>query len=357
MDKIGKQLSNLDKFQQHLVLTLHKTIMKKSNKMRSISFLILFFLNSISSTFSQEIIQKVDWKEGESKQITIQLNSKEIKNGKTTMDTTLISRSEIFVREITDSCYLIKFKTENQLVNLGLTYYHGLMNELSNNRNLEIDIKINKDSMVSEIMNKGEYDTNLNKTRDQIIEILKIRAPEKVDLAAIQLDKLLISLKQKSEALQTIDFILDSYKIKYSFADTLITTDSKANPFKLQNFNGAKVKTYIQKMKGSNTFNIVVKRDYDFDAYKDLMLGLSNQVMGTVGKMVSDNGDSNAGSQIDGMFNTLLNLFKFEASEYLIITRQVDSNWPIKLLKKIDLKAIAANQKSTVLIDLLIEIK
>ena len=128
--------------------------------MRRISFLILFFLNNISPSFSQEIIQKVDWKEGESKQITLQLNGKEIKNGKTTWDTTLTLRSEILVREITDSCYLVNFKTENQLVNLGCTYYHQLINELSNNRNLEIDIKIIKDSMVSEIMSKGEYDTN-----------------------------------------------------------------------------------------------------------------------------------------------------------------------------------------------------
>lgn len=325
--------------------------------MRSISFLILLLLNSLSSGFSQEIIQKVDWKEGESKQITLQLNSKEIKNGTTTLDTTWTLRSEILVREITDSCYLVNFKTENQLVNLGCTYYPQLLNELSNNRNLEIEIKITKDSMVSEIMNKGEYDTNLSKTRDEILKILKTKAPEKVDLAAIQIDTLLISLKQKSEALQIVDLILNSYKYNYSFADTLITTDSVANPFKLQNFNGAKMKTYVQKWKDSDTFNIVVKKSYDFDAYKDLMLGLTNHVMGPVKKMVADSIDSETGIEMNGMFDTLLNSFCFGASESLIITRHANSNWPVKLLKKTDLKVTAVNQVSTGMIDILIEIK
>lgn len=325
--------------------------------MKNTSFLILLFLISIRSSFSQEITQKVNWKKGESKQITIQLNGKEIKNGTTTMDTTLTSRSEIFITENTDSCYLVKFKTGNQLVNLGCTYYPGLMQEFSKNRNFNIDIKINKDSMVSEIMNKGEYDNTLSNTRDKIIEILKIKAPDKVDLAAIQLDKLLISLKQKSEALETIDFILDSYKIKYSFADTLVTTDSKANPFKLQNFNGAKVITYVQKKKDSDTFNIVVKKNYDFDAYKNLMLGLSNQAMGTMEKMIPSNSDSTANGQIAGMFNILFNSFKFGATEAVIITRKLNSNWPIKILKKKDLDVTTANQKSAGLISMLIEIK
>ena len=153
-----------------------------------------------------------------------------------------------------------------------------------------------------------------------------------------------------------MDFILNSYKIKYSFADTLITTDSVANPFKLQNFNGAKMKTYVQKMNGSDSFNIVVEKSYDFDAYKDLMLGLTNQVLGPVEKMVADS-DSTPAGEMNGMFNTLFNSFNLGASESLIITRHVDSTWPKKLLKKTDLKVTAANQVSTVLINILIEIK
>ncbi|MGM0620210.1 MAG: hypothetical protein ACQETJ_04120 [Bacteroidota bacterium] len=321
-------------------------------------YLFLILLLTIYSTgFCQQFAQEMDWKEGETKQISIQLSGKEIKNGKSVKDTTLTSESEIIISSVTDSSYFIKFKTENQLVNSGSNYYKNLLNELSDNQSFEIDIKIKKDSLTPEIINSKEYEANLNKSRVEILNILKNKTPEKLHEATVQLNELSSSLESKSEALHIIDLLLYSYKIQYSFTDTLFAMDTSANPFKLQNFNGAEVKTYVTKASDSKNYNIVEEKSFDFKAYKDLLAGASNQVSGTIDKMVADTSATQITDQMNGMFSALLNSIDFGASEKLTVTRKLDSGWPVKLLRKTDLKISAPNNESAGLVEELMEIK
>jgi len=323
--------------------------------MKSLYLLILLFLTTSSLSFSQVIVPKIDWKKGESKKITMKLNGKEIKNGTTSKDTTFTTKSELFVQEITDSSYIVKFTTENQLVKAGSVYYKGLEKELSDNRNLDVDVIVNKKSMVSEMINKEEHDFNLSKIHSEIIEILKAKAPEKVNQATIQLDEILKSFTDKSEALHTLDFILESYRVNYSFSDTLITLDSIANPFKLQNFNGAKVKTYTKKY--TDTYDVFIEMSYDFDAYKKLLSAASNNVVGIVGSMLDDNDSQNTMVEMSKVLNMLYASNEFEASDSFIITRKNDLNWPLKINKEVDLKLTNNNVESAGLIKILIEIK
>ncbi|WP_139279668.1 hypothetical protein [Tangfeifania diversioriginum] len=299
----------------------------------------------------------MDWKEGETKQISIQLSGQEIKNGKSVKDTTLTTESKIIISSVTDSSYFIKLKTENQLINLGSSYYNDLLNEFSGNQSFEIDIKIKKDSLTSEIINSKEYKANLNKSRAEILNILKNKTPEKLHEATVQLNELSSSLESKSEALQIIDLLLYSYKIHYSFTDTLYTMDAMANPFKLQHFNGAEVKTYVIKSADSTNYNIVEEKSFDFKAYKDLLAGASNQVSGTIDKMVADTSTTQITDQMNRMFSALLNSMDFGASEKLTVTRKLDSSWPVKLLRKTEFKISAPTNKSAGFVEELMVIK
>ena len=324
--------------------------------MKTINLLILL-LSISSSSFSQKKVHQVEWKEGESKQVILYLSGKEIKDGKTIKDTSLVSKNVLYVKEVTDSNYFIQIITENQLVKLGKYYYEDVSNEMGSSMNFELDIKIVKDSLVSTVLNEREYHKKLSKTRDEVLEILKNKSPDKLEQATIQLDELYSGLEQKSEASHIIDLILNSYKVEYSKADTLFTTDTIANPFNLQSFNGAKVKTYVVATKEPETFNIVVEQSYDFEAYKDLISVLSNQTSNIVGKIIKDEGNHEVVNELYAMLEQQMKSIEFNAAASTIITRKLNSNWPIKILKESELKMKTKRGKVGALIDIIIEIK
>ncbi|MDT0678405.1 hypothetical protein [Autumnicola musiva] len=328
---------------------------KQKPTMEKSPFIILLLLIS-GSCFSQGIVQKMDWKAGDSKAISIKLKGKEIRNGITTTDTIVSIKNQLFIEEETVDNSKIRFKTENKLVALGSTFYDELLGELSSQPNLDREIVVSKDSLSSTLLNEKEYHSDLRKIHSGIIEVLKDKAPGKLEAATVQLNDLLAELQESDEALRTLDLILDSYKIRYTEVDTLITVDTMANPFQLENFNGAKVKTYMAKTENPNTFNVVREKEFDFEAYKKSMSAFSNQATEAVGGMVGEENKTNGVDQIGEIFKAQFNSFEFGASESLTVTRQLGSNWPVRLFQETVLKLKNSDDESIAMIDIMIDI-
>lgn len=321
--------------------------------MRKFGLLLTFILIG-SFGFSQQT-QKPDWKAGDTKQIVMTLSGKEINNGITTKDTTILSKSQLTVLEANGENYKIHFKTDNQLINSGRHFYPELSDKISENTDLSMHIKVYKDSLSSEILDTIGYNQALDASYEEILGILKTYTPERFDSAKIELDKLHSSLKEKSEATHLIDLLLDSYKVHYSEIDTVITTDSLPNPFNQTRFIGARVKTHVEK-KSKNNYLIVAEKEYIIDVYKDLLSGLTDQLTSTMKKMSADEDNTNITDQMQEMYRTLIDSWEFEGYETFIIERN-KTNWPVSLSKKTELHIQVPNKESKVLIEISIEIK
>lgn len=323
--------------------------------MRKISLLLTLILIS-SFGFGQQK-QKIDWKVGETKQIVMKLSGKEVNNGMTTKDTTLVLKSKLAVNEANSNSYKIHLTTDNQLITLGSHFYPGLPDKISKNSHLSMYLKVYKDSLSSEVLDSIDYNKALKASYKEILRILKTNIPDRFDAAKIELDKLYLSLKQKSEATDLMDYILDAYKVQYSETDTLITTDSLPNPFNKGKLIGTKWKTHVDK-KSNNTYSIIVDKEYlFFDAHKDLMSNQMDRLTGTMKKMSPDGDNIDMAKEMEGMSRALMNSYKFKGNESFIIARNKNSNWPISLLKKTDLNVQVLDKKSQALIDILVEIK
>ena len=324
--------------------------------MKNICVLILLLTIS-SHNFSQVIVQNIDWRVGDLKYITAEVKGKVTENGVVKKDTAMFSRSELLVNEESDSCYIIHIKTDNQLLELGHKFYEGLLEDYTNSAFMEFDVKVSKDSLSTEVLNKKELDESLCKTRDEIVEILIAKVPHKSEQATAQLNELLPLIQQKEGLLNLLDLIIQSYKIEYSNTDTLFTTDSVANPFNLQHFNGATLKTYTEKSDVPGAFNIVVEKGYDFEAYKNLISQMANQAVGVVGDVIDSKDYSNTMNKMGEVFSTLLRSYEFGASDSFVVTRKIEQNWPIRISHKTDLKIKSNSNESIVLVDALVDIK
>lgn len=318
--------------------------------------LLLFSFNSCAQ--NKAFYLKLKWEIGEKKIVTIKSNGKEFKNGALIRDTSLLERNEITVVGENDSVYFVDYRIENNLLKLGAKFYKNIEAELPDNKFIYLKYRIDKATLNPELLNFHDADSIIQNCNNLILKILENKVPEKLVQATIQFrvfcKQYKVDVKAASEDFS--EMILFPMNKKFVVGDTLTTSDSLSNPFKLQKFKGAEVHTFISNVgRLNNAIDITVDKTYDFEAYKSMIKEMSNKT-----KDAARQAKSGSVQFVDPLFalmTTLLGSMHIEASESMVISHKLDSSWPVKITKHTNLQSKDAQKETSVIVNMTIEIK
>lgn len=324
-------------------------------KLKKVTLLCLLLIIS-NLAYNQILTHQITWEKGESKKMSLKLRGKEINNGEVAKDTTIISESVLAIQDVTDTDYYVGISSENPLIVLGTYYYKDLLNELTVNQHFESNFSVNKDSLKAVNLNEKEYQKSLLDARNEILAILGKNVPDKMDLIEPQIEELYSGLNEMNVASHIINIILKSYKIEYKEGDTLITKDLDANPFNLQKFNGAELKTYMAN-KNRKSYDIVSEQSFNFEEYKNLIEELANTATDQLGGLIKTEDENNPMDALFKMLATQMKSIKFEASGVITTSWTTNSRWPTRILNVSDMQMTMNNNKVGGLIEILIELK
>lgn len=321
-------------------------------KIKLITVLTSLVLISFSSCAqNNENYFKLNWAVGEKKLISISKNAKEFKDGKLTRDTSALVINMITIISTNDSAYFVDYRMENDLVKYGSLLYKDLKTEFTNDSTIVLKFCVNKTTLKASLLNLDKANSIIDDSYNQITKILESKVPDKMLKSKGIFDLLHQELKDfKFESCELFPILLYSYNKKFEIGDTLITVDSLSNPFNLQNFCGAKIKTYISKKSGK-TIDIAVDKTYDFASYKLMIKELSAKMVGATPLVLKGT------EQLTGLMSSMLNSVNFEATESMVISRRFDSSWPLKITQHSTMNVIDANSESSAMINTIIEFK
>lgn len=321
--------------------------------MRKTIFLIITL--SISTFCFSQKTQSIKWKNGESKNITMNLHSRIIADSTNPIDSVLTTKSKLTVEDVHNENYIIKLNTYNQLINFGLLYYPDLLEKLKDMESLSSYFKVNKDSLSYEFLNRAEYEKTLKTMYDTIIQIFDTSSIEGYDTVKVELNQLYNSLKEKSEAMHVLDFLIETYGTKYFKKDTLFRTDSIVSPLNGDRYLTTNEKTYVEK-KTKNIYEISVDKTCVFNAQKDLLPDIKKQIERMFKTMSEDADTTELTHQMQTMINSFVDSYEFEGSELFKITKNKKSNWPTKISKEANFDINNLGNKSKIIIGISIEI-
>ena len=318
--------------------------------------LLLFSFNS--SAQNKEIYLKLKWEVGEKKIVTIKSNGKEFKNGAIIRDTSLLETNEITVVCENDSAYFVDYRIENCLLKLGTKFYKKLEAELPDNKFINLKYRVNKVTLNTALVNFHVADSIIQYSNDIILKTLENKVPEKLEQSTV-LFRVFCKQYKVDVAAASEDFyemILFPMNKKFVIGDTLTTTDSLANPFKLQKFKGAEVHTFISKVGTlNNTIDITVDKTYDFKGYKTMLKEMSDKTKDVAQQTI--NGLDQFVDPLFALMTTLLGTMHIEASESMVVSHKLDSSWPFKIRKHSILKSKDSQNETSVIVNMAIEIK
>ena len=311
----------------------------------------LFLLASLVyvAAFSQNKTMSINWKAGETKQISMIFSGKEIEHDKVGLDTSFAFEGELLVKNELPNEYIISMNEMNMLESAGSIFYKNLPQEISVT-SLVSEISIDKNAFTVTQLNQADYNASIQKSYDEILKILAEKVPEKLDKATQTLTDIKKGQQQNSTTSQIVELILDSYKFNYSEKDTIFADDPGSNPMKLPGFPGAKVMTYVQPSGKKGTSNIVIERIYNSDLYKNMMSGVTQQVSGAIGNIADTNDDSAVKNQMEEAMKQMMSMMDINISDKTVVTRSETSNWPSKITKDINMNMMAGGSKSGAII-------
>jgi hypothetical protein len=330
-------------------ISLYTVSIMKIKFIPVMSFLILISLCSCAQ--NNEVYFKLNWKVGEEKLISISTNAKAFRDGKLIQDTSAVYINKITVTGANDSAYFVDYRMENDLLKYGSRLYKNLETELTDESYIVLNYRIDKITLKTELLNVHKTDSVIDESYDLIIKMLESKVPDKILIEREKFDLLHKELKEMEvESNILLPTLLYSYNKKFVIGDTLSTVDSLANPFKLQKFEGAKLKSYISK-KSNKTIDITVDKTYDFAAYKLMIKEMSDRMESAVQPILIGT------EQVSALMSSMLNSMSFEAAESKIITRKLDSSWPIKIVQHTTMNVKDGNNESSTIINMTVEIK
>ncbi|SFC10540.1 hypothetical protein SAMN04487907_102259 [Zunongwangia mangrovi] len=320
--------------------------------------LLVFILGSLLSCgrSSTDFSPKINWKVGETKNLTISVYAKEIHNSKILKDSTFTLHASIVVNEVKNDSYFVDFELKNPLVLLAKNYDKKIESKLKDFKTIKAKLKLGKQSLESCLVSEVQYTSSIVASKKVIIEMLNINTPEKLAEAEKAISSTEEELIKTKMILQIPDLLLKSYTINYSVQDTITTIDTTANPFDLEQFKQATRKTYVQNGK-NETFTVVSETKYDFGAYKKQIENLKNKMLTEVAKDSTEKQVAQTTNLADAYFTNLAMVYDLDASDKIEIARSKSDNWPKHIVRysMLSMENSDLNSKAIVKININIE--
>lgn len=318
--------------------------------MRKTIFLIITL--SISTFCFSQKAQNIKWKKGEAKDITMKLHARIFLQGINTNDSVLITKSKLTVEDVHNEHYLIRLKTYNQLINFGRLYYPDLSEKLKYGESLTSLVKIHKDSLSYEVLNRAEYEETLKSMYDTIIQIFESHSVERYDSVKIELTQLYNSLKEKSEAMHIMDLIIEAYETNYSEGDTLFSRGSIVSPINADSYISTDEKTYVNK-KTKNIYEVLVDKTCVTDTQQNEWPDIKSMFK----QKAEDTDTTGLIHLVQSMTNSLASTFGIEGSELFKITKNKKSRWPTEISKEAKYDIHILGNSSKIFIDVSMDIE
>lgn len=313
--------------------------------MKKLNLIFLLLLISYFDCFSENSIQ-INWKVGETKQVTVTSKVQQFENGITLIDTSVISYLDLTVLEFKNQTYKIQVLQRNLMKDLGCKLDSNFLNKISNKEPLLLEFFVNKDSLTAELIDSVSYLKAVDDSYHEISEQLEKENSERFNNNKNELKGLHIFLRQNAKgAISILDLILETYKNQFSFNDTLKVIESIENPFNSEKLIIAKKKVIAEKISKS-VQRINITKEYDFNFSESITSTLSETANEIVENLAIDEEITEPLNGIDEMMKSLMSRFEFEGNETTIINLNTKSNWPDEVFKKINL-GIATSSKKT----------
>lgn len=319
------------------------------NIIKTVCF-VVFILTKLS--VSGQETNKLAWETGEEKDIKLSVTATEIEQGEIKLDTNYVTQSKIIVKQQNDSSLVLVYSMGNRFMDLGSKYYKKIKNDKLIDNYFDLQLMVDKFLLSSELLNKDEYQSVLKENHKKVVTSLTLNAPESLPESINQMNKLLSEMLKDTD-LDVFELILSTYKIEYSFGDSIVKRDSSLNPFNLKNFNGAEITTYATEPDRKKRFTIKVETGYNFEEYKKTL----HKVMSNFNSSIKsvDNSDE-VNSKIDEMYSRMLSEIDFDASQSTEINCNLDSGCPSKISRKTILGVNSPDKQAKIIIDLNIDI-
>ncbi len=295
--------------------------------MRSISTLILIVLALVGTAQTYNFTPQ--WKKGTKKTLNFEQNEREFENDVLISDTTIYNQAEIKVIDEDAESYTLKVVYENQALRAAASFYAKIGEELKDYRDLKLLFSIDKTTAEAELLNYEEAQDFMNKSIDQMTEIMEEKVPEMASFAGLLFMpiKSVFMSKENIEAymLDMIGFMLVPYQSDYRLNESISTTTSQENPFSpSKEISATTVLTLVRADDDSGTYLIEQDIQLDLSEFAEMMKGMMQSMAESFGV-----NDSTATDKMD-----MVDDFKMSMTNIQSINYDSNSTWVTGAVKQ-----------------------
>lgn len=238
--------------------------------------------------FGQDYNFKPNWNKGDIKRITITQVEKEFEDAELISDTTIYNQATVKVLKENKDSYRLEVLLENQALSAALEFYDKLGEELKAYKDLKLIYSINKETGNSTLLNWKEAQKFMNKSFDQITNVLKDKAPEIAPYMGLVFMPIKESFKSKEnvEAFteSNIGYILIPFNKDFKIGETITKTESEDNPFNpMQQLSATTLLTLESVNESSKTCLIKQEVQLDLSEFIEIMKGMMQKMAESFG--------------------------------------------------------------------------
>ena len=261
---------------------------QNTNQNRMIRLITVAFIAVSTFSFGQNYNFKPGWNEGDAKLITITQVEREYEDDILITDTTLYNEASIKVLKDNKSTYTLEVLFENQALRAAIEFYNKLGEELKDYSDLKLIYSVNKETSEAELLNWKEAQKFMNKSFDQITNILEDKAPDAAPFIGMVFMPLkeIFSSKENMEAYMEseIGYILIPFYKNFKVGETITTTELQTNPFNPMNEILATTSLTLESVNQEfQTCSIHQKVDLDLSGFIEMMKGIMQEMAKSFG--------------------------------------------------------------------------
>lgn len=284
-------------------------------------------LSATILSFGQNYNFKPQWKQGETKTITIVQTEREYEDDKLISDTASYNDARIKVLKDKAESYTLEVKMENQVLRSVMDLYESVGDELPGYRDLKFVCVVNKETSASEIENWEEVRDFMNNSIEQTGKLLEEKAPEIAPFMGL----VFMPLKAAFDSKETIEeyfddqfgYILTPFNKNFELGQAISETETDENPFKPGlDISTTTLLTLNSVNSKENSCKITQEVILDLSAFNEMMKGMLQRMAESFGSSDS----TIAESTLD------LDKYKMDVKNSQEITFDIKSTWVTKVV-------------------------
>jgi len=266
-----------------------------------------------------------NWKVGDVKTISIQIDEREYENETLMSDSTRYNDTRIEVLSENKDYYVVEVLMENQALVSAIEMYDKMDDELEEYKDLKLIFTIDKYTTETELQNWEEAQLFMNDSYDAITDLFDEKIPEMSSMVGLVFAPLKMAFKSKEtteDYMETfIGYLLTPFNKDFEIGKQISAVESGENPFNpMMEINITTLYTLKQLDEASTTCIIEEEVVMDISEFIEMMKAMVEQMASAFGA---------ADSTADKAKNQMSD-FKMDITSVNEITFDYSSTWVTK---------------------------